>query len=156
VRPTTDRVKQAIFSTLPVDLNAAYVLDLFAGCGSLGIEALSRGAEMVTFVDNSLRSVRAVENNIRSLNAESHARIIRSEARLFIQKSGEGEYEVIFMDPPYDKGLASQLAPHVYRLLKTGGVLVIEHSPRELISIQPWKTRAYGDTMITYCRRGAS
>jgi len=155
VRPTTDRVKQAIFSTLPVDLDNASVLDLFAGCGSLGIEALSRGAQRVTFVDSSFRSIRAIEKNIDSLKAGEHARIIRSEAGAFVRGCTE-EFDVIFMDPPYDKGLASEMEPHVYRLVKSGGVLVVEHSPDEAIPVQPWKTRTYGDTMITYCIKGAS
>ncbi|MFA5654460.1 MAG: 16S rRNA (guanine(966)-N(2))-methyltransferase RsmD [Desulfomonilia bacterium] len=155
VRPTTDRVKQAIFSTLPVDLQGAFVLDLFAGCGSLGIEALSRGAQRVTFVDASSRSIRAIEKNIDSLKAWEHVRIIRSEAGAFARDCTE-EFDVVFMDPPYNKGLASEMAPHVYRLMKTGGVLVVEHSPDEAIPVQPWKIRTYGDTMITYCTKGAS
>ncbi len=155
VRPTTDRVKQAIFSTLPVELSGTSVLDLFAGCGTLGIEALSRGAQAVTFVDAASLSIRAIEKNILSLNAGDHVKIIRSDVRIFVQKSTR-EYDVIFMDPPYNKGLASETAPHVYKLLKTGGVLVIEHSPHEHISVQPWKTRTYGDTVITYCIKGAS
>lgn len=155
MRPTTDRVKQAIFSTLPVDLEGASVLDLFAGCGNLGIEALSRGALIATFVDASSRSIRAIEKNIDSLKAGERARIIRSEAGPFVRGCTE-EFDVVFMDPPYNKGLASEMVPHVYRLVKTGGVLVVEHSPDEAIPVQPWKTRTYGDTMITYCTKGAS
>jgi 16S rRNA (guanine966-N2)-methyltransferase len=152
VRPTTDRVKQAIFSTLPVDLEGAQVLDLFAGSGNLGIEALSRGAEKVTFVDGSKACTLVIEANLRLLSALDRAWVVRSEAQAFLGKC-HGEFDVIFMDPPYNKGLASQLAPHVYTFVKTGGVLVIEHSPNEPISIQPWKTRTYGDTMITYITR---
>ncbi len=155
MRPTTDRVKQAMFSTLPVDLDGASVLDLFAGCGNLGIEALSRGAQTVTFVDASPRSIRSIEKNIALLKAGEHARIIRAEAGSFVRGCIE-EFDVVFMDPPYNKGLASEMAPHVYRLVKTGGVLVVEHSPDEAIPVQPWKTRTYGDTMITYCIKGAS
>lgn len=153
VRPTTDRVKQAVFSTLPLDLAGIEVLDLFSGCGTLGIEAISRGAAMVTFVDSSPQNIRAVQENIRSLDAGQHAKIIRSEAGSFVRRCEE-TFDVVFMDPPYDKGLASQLSPQVYKLLKNGGVLVIEHSPRELISVTPWKTRSYGDTTITYLRKG--
>jgi 16S rRNA (guanine966-N2)-methyltransferase len=149
VRPTTDRVKQAIFSTLPVDLDGAHVLDLFAGSGNMGIEALSRGAEIVTFVDGSKECTLVMEKNLRLLAALDNAKIIRSEAQAFLEKNRE-EFDVIFMDPPYNKGLASQLAPHVYKFVKTGGVLVIEHSPIESVPLQPWKTRTYGDTMITY------
>ncbi|MFY9399051.1 MAG: 16S rRNA (guanine(966)-N(2))-methyltransferase RsmD [Desulfomonilia bacterium] len=154
VRPTTDRVKQAVFSTLPLDFKDTEVLDLFSGCGTLGIEAISRGAAMVTFVDSSPQSIQAVQKNIESLDAGEHARIIRSDASSFVRRC-EQTFDVIFMDPPYDKGLASQLSPQVYKLLKNGGVLVIEHSPRELIPVTPWKARSYGDTAITYLRKEA-
>lgn len=155
VRPTTDFVKQAIFSTIPLDLTGTHVLDLFAGSGSLGIEALSRGSEAVTFVDSSRLSVQVIERNIQSLNAREQVKIIRSDVRSFIEKCRE-EFDVVFMDPPYNKGLASQSAPHVYKLVKIRGLLVIEHSPGESIPIRPWKTRTYGDTMITYCMRDES
>jgi 16S rRNA (guanine966-N2)-methyltransferase len=152
VRPTTDRVKQAIFSTLPVDLEGAHVLDLFAGSGNLGIEALSRGAELVTFVDGSKTCIQVIEKNLRMLQALDRARMVRSDVKAFLDKSRE-TFDVIFMDPPYNKGLASDLAPHVYSFVKTGGVLVIEHSPIETIPVDPWKTRTYGDTMVTYITR---
>lgn len=155
VRPTTDRVKQAIFSTLPFGLAGTHVLDLFSGSGNLGIEALSRGAEEVVFVDSSRVCVQVIERNIRSLKADEHSRIVKSDVDSFVQNCGE-TFDVIFMDPPYNKGLASELAPHVYRLLKTGGILVIEHSPEESIQLMPWKSRTYGDTKITYLLRGES
>ncbi len=152
VRPTTDRVKQAIFSTLAFDLSGMQVLDLFAGSGNLGIEALSRGAARALFVDSSPDSIRIIEKNITSLNAHDRAGIIRSEASVFLKKCKD-MFDVVFMDPPYNKGLASELSPHVYNLVKTGGVLVIEHSPDEPILLSPWKNRIYGDTMITYIKK---
>lgn len=155
VRPTTDFVKQAIFSTIPIDLAGTHVLDLFAGSGSLGIEALSRGSETVTFVDSSKLSAQTIEKNIQSLSARDQAKIIRSDVCSFVERCRE-EFDVIFMDPPYNKGLASQSAPHVYKLVKIGGLLIIEHSPGESIPVRPWKTRTYGDTMITYCMRDES
>jgi 16S rRNA (guanine966-N2)-methyltransferase len=155
VRPTTDKVKQAVFSTIPFDLGGTHVLDLFAGSGNLGIEALSRGSSEVTFVDASSVCVRIIGKNLDTLQALDRAKIIRSDARAFLERCRE-TYDVIFMDPPYNKGLATELAPHVYKLLKTGGVLVIEHSLNESIPIKPWKTRTYGDTMITYTIRDES
>ncbi len=155
VRPTTDRVKQAVFSTIPFELAGTRVLDLFAGSGNLGIEALSRGSSEVTFVDSSKICIRVIEKNLKELQALDRAKIVRSDVRAFLEKCRD-PFDVIFMDPPYNKGLASELAPHVYRVLKTGGVLVIEHSPNESIPIKPWKTRTYGDTMITYSMRDES
>ncbi len=155
VRPTTDRVKQAIFSTLPFDLAGTRVLDLFAGSGNLGIEALSRGSEEVVFVDSSRMCTEVIRKNLSSLKADEQTKVVKSDVRSFVEKCGD-KFDVIFMDPPYNKGLASELAPRVYRLLKTGGVLVVEHSPDEPISLHPWKIRTYGDTVITYIVRDES
>ena len=152
VRPTTDKVKEAIFSTLSADIPGANVLDLFAGSGNLGIEALSRGARKVTFVDKSAVCIRCIEKNLTALGALTDASLIRSDVTAFVQHF-PGTFDLIFMDPPYNKGLASKSAPHVYTLLEIGGILTIEHSPDEAIDISPWKTRSYGDTMITYILR---
>jgi len=152
VRPTTDKVKEAIFSTLSADIPGAYVLDLFSGSGSLGIEALSRGARQVTFVDKSAVSISCIEKNLSLLGARMDATLINSDASTFVQHCS-GTFDLIFMDPPYNKGLASKSAPHVYNLLKIGGILTIEHSPAEIIDISPWKSRTYGNTMITYIMR---
>jgi len=149
VRPTTDRVKEAMFSTLSMDFDTVEVLDLFAGSGNLGIEAISRGASKVTFVDNSRLSLKTIEKNLKRIDALPSAVIIRSDALSFIRKCPD-TFDLIFMDPPYNKGLASELAPHVYCLLAPGGVLAIEHSPRETIDLTVWKSRIYGDTMISY------
>ncbi|HQJ09758.1 MAG TPA: RsmD family RNA methyltransferase, partial [Deltaproteobacteria bacterium] len=96
-----------------------------------------------------------IQRNLLALKANEQAKVVKSDVRSFVEKC-EDKFDVIFMDPPYNKGLASQLAPRVYRLLKTGGVLVIEHSPDEPIPFHPWKIRTYGDTMITYIMRDES
>lgn len=154
IRPTTDRVKQALFSALTMDLDGITVLDLFSGSGALGIEALSRGAAFATFVESSASCLNAIRANLAALDAGSMSAVIKSDVRDFVM-SCAGGYDLILMDPPYDKGLASQLAPHVYRLLKPGGVLVVEHSAREHIIMEIWKVRVYGDTMISYIQRPA-
>lgn len=152
IRPTTDRVKQALFSALTMDLHGLSVLDLFSGSGALGLEALSRGAALATFVETASPCLRAIRANLSALEADAKAIVIQADARDFVM-SCPCVYDLIFMDPPYDKGLASQLAPHVYRLIKPGGVLVIEHSPREHIPMESWKIRVYGDTTVTYIQR---
>jgi len=154
IRPTTDRVKQALFSALTMDLCGLNVLDLFSGSGALGIEALSRGAAFATFVEMAGPCLNAIRANLVALDASGKASIIKADVRDFVMSCTRG-YDLILMDPPYDKGLASQLAPHVYRLIKPGGVLVIEHSPRERVIMELWKTRVYGDTMISYIQRTA-
>lgn len=149
VRPTTDRVKEAIFSTLLHHLDGARVLDLFAGSGALGCEAISRGARRVTFVDQSRECVGFIRRNVEIIHAEAQAVIVRSDARTYVV-SCRDTFDLIFMDPPYHKGLASDLAPHVYTLLDKGGILVVEHESGEEINLAPWKQKRYGDTSISY------
>ncbi|MBN1635668.1 MAG: 16S rRNA (guanine(966)-N(2))-methyltransferase RsmD [Deltaproteobacteria bacterium] len=152
VRPTLDRVKEAIFSTLQMNIEGAEVLDLFAGSGNLGIEALSRGALCATFVDKARICTKVIEKNLKTLGILEKSGIITADIRSYLKVCNRS-FDLIFADPPYNKGLASQLAPHVYKLLNSGGILVLEHSPQELITIQSWKNRSYGDTMITYIQK---
>ena len=152
VRPTTDRVKEAIFSTLMHDLKDSSILDLFAGSGALGCEALSRGAARATFVEQSRECIEVIKKNITALGVFDMATVIRSEARTFVISCRE-TYDLIFMDPPYHKGLATDLAPHVYNLLNTGGILIIEHESGIEIPLTPWKQRQYGDTSVSYFTR---
>ncbi|MEA2102735.1 MAG: 16S rRNA (guanine(966)-N(2))-methyltransferase RsmD [Thermodesulfobacteriota bacterium] len=159
VRPTTDRVKEAIFSSLGMDFAGLNCLDLFSGSGSLGIEALSRGARHVVFVDSSKKSIRVIEKNLAMLKARDHSRVIWSDAARFIKKCPD-RFDCIFMDPPYNKGLASQTIHRVYQLLNTQGILVIEHSRDEKIDIESFRdtgrsrVRTYGKTVITYLEKG--
>ena len=106
----------------------------------------------MTFVDKSTVCIRIIEKNLSTLGVIEQVSFIKSDALAFIRQCSMS-YDLIFMDPPYNKGLASKMAPHVYNLLKIGGILTIEHSPDEIIDINPWKTRTYGDTMITYIMR---
>jgi 16S rRNA (guanine(966)-N(2))-methyltransferase RsmD len=152
VRPTTDRVKEAIFSVLIDNLQDALVLDLFAGSGSLGIEAISRGAAHVTFVEKSKECIDVIRRNLKAIDALERATILKTEAGQFIRKNTH-LFDLIFMDPPYHKGLATELAPHVYNLLSVGGILVVEHSPRDEIPMAAWKSKRYGDTSISYFNR---
>lgn len=155
VRPTSDRVKEAVFSTLGADMDGWEVLDLFSGSGSLGIEAISRGAGEVVFVDKSRKCIKTVEENLNSLGAKDKASIIHLDARAFVHKCKD-KFDLIFMDPPYNKGLATQMAPIVCRLLAGDGILVIEHSPREEIDppkAEIWKKSIYGDTCVTYIKK---
>ena len=152
VRPTTDRVKEAIFSTLIHYLQDSVVLDLFAGSGGLGIEAISRGAARVTFIEKATECINVIERNIHVIDANQLAIIIKADARTYINTCSTS-FDLIFMDPPYHKGLASQLAPHVYNLLNPGGILVVEHSIKEEILLTAWKSKRYGDTTISYFMR---
>lgn len=156
VRPTSSYVKEAIFSTLGEDMDGSKVLDLFSGSGNLGIEAISRGAGEVVFVDKSGRCIHTIEENLNSLGAKDKATLIHSDAGAFIHKCTK-RFDIIFMDPPYNKGLATKIAPVVCRLLIGSGILVIEHSPREKVDpseTETWKRVIYGDTCVTYTKKG--
>ncbi|MBQ8928863.1 MAG: 16S rRNA (guanine(966)-N(2))-methyltransferase RsmD, partial [Oscillospiraceae bacterium] len=103
VRPTTDKVKESMFNIVQFHIQDAAVLDLFAGSGQLGIEALSRGAESVTFVDSARDSVKLVRENVRTAGFEDRAQIFQTDAIGFLEHCGK--FDLIFLDPPYDTDL---------------------------------------------------
>jgi 16S rRNA (guanine(966)-N(2))-methyltransferase RsmD len=152
IRPTADRVKEAMFSALGIDLSGLSVLDLFAGSGALGFEALSRGAKSVVFVDNSLSSIRFIKKNASMLDITQACIVEYSDVMEFIRKSST-EYDLVLADPPYNKGLASKTAAELYRLIKPAGMAVIEHSHKEPAEVDAFKQKKYGDTMLSFIKR---
>ena len=100
-RPTADKVKEAIFSSIQFDIEGRYVLDLFAGSGQMGIEALSRGAAGATFVDSSRDAVKIITANVKKCQMEDRAEILTSDYRAFLLSSHPHPYGVVFLDPPY-------------------------------------------------------
>src|SRR3954464_14635813 len=121
-RPTSDRVREALFSILGERTHGARVLDLFAGSGALGIEALSRGARSVTFVDDAPTAIKAIAGNLQALSADAEVR--RSEALRFLRAaSGRGaQYDLVFLDPPYRQAerLAHRLSEALPAVLAPG------------------------------------
>ena len=150
-RPTSDRVREALFSALG-DVDGARVLDLFAGSGALGIEALSRGAVEATFVDSAPAAVRAVRANLADLGAT--AGVHRADARAFLRtarRTGR-QYDLVFIDPPYRRApaLADELAATLPPVLASGARVVAEsdrRAPLEL-GMTLLDERRYGDTLI--------
>jgi 16S rRNA (guanine966-N2)-methyltransferase len=150
-RPTADRVREAVFSMLEPVADAR-VLDLFAGSGALGLEALSRGAAEATFVDSAPAAVRAVHANLEALGADAEVR--RADARGFLRNArADGrQYDLVFLDPPYQRAgaLAEALAGDLAEVLAPRARVVVEsdrRSPLELpLSLQV--DRRYGDTVI--------
>src|SRR5215212_8363551 len=110
-RPTSDRVREALFSILGARVESARVLDLFAGSGALGIEALSRGAAAATFVDNAAPAIRALEANLRDVEAD--ATVVRAEVRRFLGGASRSarQYDLVFLDPPYQQ--AASVGPEL-------------------------------------------
>ena len=151
-RPTSDRVREALFSILGDRVLDARVLDLFAGSGALGIEALSRGAAEATFVDKAAPAIRAIGTNLEALGADGI--VMRSEARRFLgaaSRSGRS-YDLVFLDPPYrlDAALARALPAALKAVLAAGATVVVESDRRAPLEIDlPLEyERRYGDTLI--------
>lgn len=150
VRPTADRVREAWMSILRSDLEDALVLDLCAGSGALGLEALSRGAAEVHFVERAAASLRALEQNIETLGAKHRAQVKRADAAQFVAGLPAGAYDVAFADPPYADTTASAIAEQWLRT-PFAAVLGVEHSASVTLTGGA-DTRRYGDTALTFFR----
>jgi 16S rRNA (guanine966-N2)-methyltransferase len=160
VRPTMDRVKAAIFSSLGDAIIGAHVLDLFAGSGALGIEALSRGAAFVLFVDEDRQSIAAIQKNLATANLKGRVR--HEDVFIFIRRSvGKERFQIIFADPPYEKTksgerfteklLTNEALPY---LLDGHGLFVLEKRPAEKMpKTKFWKLvrqKTYGTTEVLF------
>lgn len=139
IRPTADVVKQALFNIIAPKLNNAHVLDLFAGTGQLGLEALSRGAAHACFVDKGRQSLQILQENIKSLNAENISEVLPldfNDAMAGLGRRGD-RFDVIIADPPYQANLYTQIMQNTvqYNLLKPDGLLVLEHDSADALSV---------------------
>ena len=155
VRPTSDKVKQALFNILGDRVRDAVFLDLFAGAGGIGIESLSRGAERVMFVDASRDSLMAVKQNIEDLGFKDRAETVLSSAEVFLRKPS-GPYDIAFLDPPY----AEEMQPLLEMLacagmLKPDSIVIAEHfkkqpSPEHACGLSLYRETHYGDTVLAF------
>ena len=158
VRPTADRVKEALFNIIQSRIPGSTVLDAFAGTGNLGLEAWSRGAEKVFYFDKSRESLKLVKANVEKARAAEDVTMIHTDAvnGLAMMAQQKHRFDVIFSDPPYDKGLNQKVveALEKWPVLKEGGLLVLEHSlmenPREYVPERlEIRSEKYGDTKIS-------
>ena len=124
-RPTLDRVKESVFSILYHYLNGAVVLDLFAGTGGLGIEALSRGASYADFVDNNKKAYDCIIRNLRKTRLEEKAKVHFTAFEKFLKATNK-KYDIVFLDPPYNKGVEDKVFAEVSRVINEGSVIVLE------------------------------
>lgn len=126
-RPTTDKVKESIFNIIQFDIEGRKVLDLFAGTGQMGIEALSRGADHVTFVDLAAAAVRVVRENLQTTRFEDSARVVQSDWRAFLSACRE-KFDLIFLDPPYKQALLGNALETIagIDILSEHGIIVCE------------------------------
>jgi 16S rRNA (guanine(966)-N(2))-methyltransferase RsmD len=138
VRPTTDRVKEAVFSIIEFETEGRAFLDLFAGSGQMGIEALSRGAESACFVDNSKKSAETVKRNLKTVKLEDRARVFQMDYRSFLSANSKS-FDIVFLDPPYKTGALQESLELVTPAVKDTGVIIAEHPVDDEILSQ------YGD-----------
>lgn len=149
-RPTTDRVRESWMSALHMDLPGSRVLDLFAGSGALGLEALSRGAEHATFVEKSGGALRALRGNIEKLDATDDSTVVKGDAIDFLEKAPEHAFDIILADPPYGQDFAASLI-RIFLRRPVAQSLWVEHRSDEPLPDAPGaRTRTYGDTAITF------
>ena len=153
VRPTAEAVKEAVFSVVHFIVPYANVLDLFAGSGQMGIEALSRGASKAVFVDSSRRSQEIIKENLTSTGLIRQARVIADDAVSFLTHAAE-TYDIIFLDPPYDLGYPPKVLPLLGRCLAPEGIVLFEHRkgeemPETAGDLRMKKQYTYGKTVVT-------
>ncbi len=159
-RPTTDRVKEALFSVIQFDIPTAVVLDLFGGTGQLGIEALSRGAKRAVFVDESEKACKLIRENLRRTRLEQEASVIRCDYLAYLRRCTE-KYDIVFLDPPYAEVFLENALKMITEIdiLQSGGIIVTERPlgkdlPYEFEGYTRSKDYKYGSTLITLYRKG--
>jgi 16S rRNA (guanine(966)-N(2))-methyltransferase RsmD len=153
VRPTSDRVREALFSILSADVEGRAVLDLFSGTGALAIEALSRGAASAVLVDSSAEAIKTIKSNLMTLEIDN-AEVQRMSAQVFLQRAAQRDesFSLVFIDPPYRLvgALSSELSVLLPPVLVEGAAVVCESDRRSPLELDLPLTdeRRYGDTVI--------
>ena len=161
-RPTTDRVKEGLFSALQFDIEGRRVLDLFAGTGQLGIECLSRGAASAVFVDRRADAVKLIRENLKITELADKARVVSGDSMEYL-KSLREPFDIIFLDPPYAAGLLEPAIAHIakFDILAPHGIIVAEHPvdrvlPALAAPYRIQKTYRYGKIALTLYRRSGN
>lgn len=157
VRPTTDKVKEAVFSAFQFEIEGRRILDLFAGSGQLGIEALSRGAESAVFVDADKNAVKIVKENLAKTKLDSRATVVQTDSIAFLSMT-DRIFDLAFLDPPYEKGLLQKALSKIDTLISEGGAVICEHPFREELdenygSLIKTKEYKYSKTAVTVYRK---
>lgn len=153
VRPTTDKVKEAIFSSIQFDLYDSLILDLFAGSGQLGIEALSRGAKSAVFVDNSKKSIEIVRKNLEKTKLIDLSQLFCMNSIDYIKLSDK-KFDFIFLDPPYNKGILNEILPLLSDKLNDKGQIICEYEqnlnlPDKIKNLRLKKDYKYGKIKVS-------
>ena len=152
-RPTIDRVKEGIFSSIQFVVPGAKILDLFAGSGQMGIECLSRGALKGVFVDSNKDAVNVVIKNIKACGLFDKARVVNMNAQDYLG-SCKDEFDIIFLDPPYNMGILDEILEKVYQITAPGGIIIAESElgwkpAKEIAGLEMVKQYKYGKVFVT-------
>lgn len=157
IRPTADRVREAIFSIIGSAVAGSEVLDLFAGTGAMGLEALSRGASRAIFVDQSRHAVQLIRFNVELCQVPDRVRVIHGSVNQVIRRlaAQREAFDLIFIDPPYGKSSIQQSLLILGEVVRSGTIVVAEHGSRDPlpVQIQEWsqtEERQYGDTTVSF------
>lgn len=162
IRPTEGRIRKALFDILG-GVSGLSFLDLFAGSGSVGFEALSQGAQEVVFVESQRKSSLAIEENIKNLSCQAKVRVLCQDAfRAIDNLAQKGQkFDLIFLDPPYYQGLAEKILQILgeYDILHSFGYVIIQHFKKDLVAekagkLALWRQEQYGDSMLSFYKLG--
>jgi 16S rRNA (guanine(966)-N(2))-methyltransferase RsmD len=158
VRPTTDKVKESIFNIIQFDIEGRRVLDMFCGCGQLGIEALSRGAASAVFVDISRASIAVTEENLTTTGFRSMSKTVLANSLEYLDRTSE-IFDIAFLDPPYHAGIMEDAIERVAPHMADGGIIVCETGEREVLpeDIEGFTSKRYkyGKIALTVYRKGS-
>lgn len=160
-RPITDRVKQALFNIIADDVKNCTMLDLFGGTGAVGIEALSRGAQRVTFIDSAMTAVKTMQGNLKALGLDARASVVKQDAFAYLGAQPNQRYDFIYIAPPQYEALwlkALMLVDANPHWLADMGCVICQIDPREyaqvvLQNLEPGDERKYGNTMLLFFER---
>lgn len=157
VRPTSEKVKEAVFSAIQFEIEGRNVLDLFAGSGQLGIEAISRGAKGAVFVDSSKQSLETVKKNLAVTDFSALSKTVLSDYSQYLLICSE-KFDIAFLDPPYNIGILSDALKKTERVMNDGGTIICEHPPEVSLPetvgrFAQWRSYKYGKICVTVYKK---